>query len=77
MGSAALGGSAVILTTLSMQRVGYRTPHVPSNDDRLRAYRAAAPVQMGNALPWKWTEAQRYAKREAMDARTHTTDTGF
>ena len=57
----------MILTSLSLQRVGHHTPHVPTNEERIRAYRAAAPVQMGNALPWRWTEGQRYAAEQMRD----------
>jgi len=29
-------------------------PHVPTNQDRLRAYRYAMPVEIGNNHPWKF-----------------------
>lgn len=39
------------LTHLSLYRVGFRaTPHVPSNDDRIRAYRMYMPTQYANAM---------------------------
>lgn len=37
------------LAFLSLARVGHRkTPHVPSNTERLQAYRRFAPVQFAN-----------------------------
>lgn len=44
------------LTYLSMQNVtGVRTPHVPTNTERVRAFRAAAASDaFGNAYPWPW-----------------------
>lgn len=39
------------LTHLSIQNVtGVRTPHVPTNTERMQAYRACMPVQFGNAV---------------------------
>lgn len=39
------------LAHLSIQRVdGRRNPYVPSNAERVRAYRAYQPVQMANAM---------------------------
>jgi len=41
----------VSLAHLSIQRVdGHRKPYVPSNAERVRAYRAYQPVQFGNSL---------------------------
>lgn len=52
------------LTHLSLYRVGFRaTPHVPSNEERIKAFRAYQPVQQANAL-----FAQRYAAEAAPDA---------
>lgn len=49
------------LAYLSIQRVtGKRQPYVPSNAERVRAYRAYQPVQEANAM-----FAQRYAKDAA------------
>lgn len=48
-----------VLAFLSIQRTS-RTrcgvAQVPSNDDRLRAYRALGPIHIGNNLPWKWRQ---------------------
>jgi hypothetical protein len=39
------------LAFLSIQRVGFRkVPHVPSNTERLQAYRRFLPVQFANDL---------------------------
>lgn len=52
------------LAHLSIQRVdGHRKPYVPSNAERVRAYRAYQTVQEGNAM-----FAQRYAAEAAPDA---------
>lgn len=41
------------LTRLSLQRVGPRqSPAAPNNDDRVRSFRAAAPVKHANNFPW-------------------------
>ena len=46
-----------VLTYLSLQRVRqHERPRVPSNEERVKAYRAYQPVQQANAL-----FAQRYA----------------
>ena len=37
---------------------GRDMPHVPDNRDRLRTYRAIAPVQLGNAYPWRFHGSQ-------------------
>lgn len=29
-------------------------PPTPTNEDRVRAYRALAPVALGNGRQWKW-----------------------
>lgn len=45
------------LAHLSIQRVtAHRRPRVPSNEERIKAFRAYQPVQQANAL-----FAQRYA----------------
>lgn len=52
------------LAHLSIQRVtGKRQPYVPSNAERVRAYRAYQPVQEANAM-----FAQRYAAEAAPGA---------
>lgn len=46
------------------QRLHTPIPHRPSNEERVRAYRALAPVQLGNP-----TFAERFRAREyALDA---------
>lgn len=41
----------MLLTHLSLQRVGYRkTPRVLTNAERVRAYRAMAPVEFANSV---------------------------
>lgn len=42
-------------------------PQTPTNADRVRAYRAVAPVELANERRWKWHAAQ-YA-REAVPGR--------
>jgi len=42
------------LTFLSLTSTRRGVPRVPTNEERLRAYRALGPIQLGNALPWKW-----------------------
>jgi len=37
---------------------GRDMPHVPDNRDRLRTFRAIAPVQLGNAYPWRFHGSQ-------------------
>lgn len=50
------------LTSLSLQRVGFRdVPHVPTNRERIQAYRALAPVELGNAYFAGRFAAARYA----------------
>lgn len=39
-------------------------PSTPTNAERVQAYRALAPVQLGNATAWKWHAAQ-YAREAA------------
>lgn len=57
------------LTYLSLQRVGHReTPHVPSNDERVRAFRHYQPVQFANAV-FGLSKAERYAQEQCADAR--------
>jgi hypothetical protein len=41
------------LLPLSLQYVKpHATPRVPSNEDRLRAFREAVPAPLGNGFPW-------------------------
>ena len=50
-----------LLAHLSLQRVGHRQqPRVPSNDERIKAFRAYQSVQYANT-----TFAQRYAAEAA------------
>ena len=62
------------LTYLSLQRVGHReTPHVPSNDERVRAFRHYQPVQFANAV-FGLSKAERYAQEQCADARAFDPD---
>ena len=36
-------------------------PRTPTNEDRIRAYRALAPVTLANERQWKW-HARQYAQ---------------
>lgn len=57
------------LTYLSLQRVGHRhVPHVPSNDERVQAFRRYQPVQFANAV-FGLSPAERYAQEQCADAR--------
>lgn len=40
-------------------------PPTPTNEDRIRAYRALAPVALGNGRQWKWHAAAQYAREAA------------
>lgn len=52
------------LAHLSIQHVtAHRRPRVPSNEERIKAFRTYQPVQQANAL-----FAQRYAAEAAPDA---------
>lgn len=42
------------LAFLSLQRVRHGVPHVPTNEERLRVYRALGPIHVGNAVQWPW-----------------------
>lgn len=63
------GGAAVSLAHLSIQHVtAHRRPRVPSNEERIKAFRAYQPVHMGNAM-----FAQRYAA-EAVPGASYEQD---
>ncbi len=65
------------LTPLSLSRaprIG-PMPHVPTNEERLRAWQMARPLQTGN-VSWAWCERERYARQAALDALPDLTDTG-
>lgn len=69
--------TSLALTHLSLARVGNRrTPQVPTNEDRVKAYRAFAPVQFGNTL-FARSPAERYALAESIDNSTPTTDVHY
>lgn len=62
-----------LLLPLSLQRVtGHRHPRVPSNDDRVRAYRAYQPVQFANAMLNDHLRAIEYAKDACADGAPTT-----
>ncbi len=64
------------LAHLSLQRVGHRnTPRVPTNEERLRAYRPYLPIDFGNARFLSFGE--RYALAESIDNSTPTTDVHY
>jgi hypothetical protein len=58
------------LARLSLARVdGNRhVPHVPSNDERVQAFRRYQPVQFANAV-FGLSKAERYAQEQCADAR--------
>lgn len=41
---------------------GHTPPPTPTNADRLREFRKAAPTQLGNGHPWPWQQAAQYAR---------------
>jgi hypothetical protein len=47
------------LSTLSLVHVpqGHRVPSPPSNEDRLRAFRAMQQPEIGNSHPWAFSYA--------------------
>lgn len=54
------------LAHLSFQRVGFRSvPSVPTNHERIQAYRALAPVELGNAFFAERFRAHQYAAEAA------------
>lgn len=61
-------------------RLGRRMPHVPTHEDRLRAWRAAHAPAAGNAVTdWRAlaekVRGDLYAITETMDGRTPSDDT--
>ena len=63
------------LAHLSIQRVGHRQqPRVPSNDERIKAYRPYQPVQYGNALLADMLRAIEYARAETLDGAYPNTE---
>ncbi|NLA68289.1 MAG: hypothetical protein GX856_08630 [Gammaproteobacteria bacterium] len=50
---------------LCRQFTKHDIPPTPTNRERVQAYRALAPVQLGNNRQWKWHAAAQYA-REAV-----------
>lgn len=60
------------LIHLSLRRCGnYRhtVPPPPSNEDRVRAYRAVAPVELANNHPWNFVRRDAYQRDAMNDAR--------
>lgn len=65
------------LAFLSLQRVPLGRmgmPSVPTNEERIRAYRAFAPVQFANNHPWAHTEARRYELDAIADSAPDMTE---
>lgn len=65
------------LAFLSLQRTsprGVGVPQVPTNEERIRAYRAFAPVQFANNHPWAHTEARRYELDAIADSAPDMTE---
>lgn len=50
------------LAGLSLQRTTGRTPAAPSNEDRLRAFRACVRPEIGNTRVWEWIKTKGNAK---------------
>ncbi len=75
------GVAMTALTFLSLRRslpfVRRQQPHVPSNEDRVRAYRAATPPLPGNAYPWPHRLREAYARDAAADAEPIEIQRGY
>lgn len=50
------------LAGLSLQRTTGRVPAAPSNEDRLRAFRACVRPEIGNARAWDWIKTKENEK---------------
>lgn len=50
------------LAGLSLQRTTGRTPAAPTNEDRLRAFRACVRPEIGNTRTWDWIKTKENAK---------------
>lgn len=48
-------------------------PPTPTNEERIRAYRALAPVELGNALLTERLRARDYERQEMLDGRERYT----
>ncbi|WP_162455380.1 hypothetical protein [Pseudoxanthomonas kalamensis] len=44
-------------------------PQVPTNRERIQAYRALSPVELGNGFDWGWRKRHEYELSEMMDGR--------
>lgn len=63
---------AADLLHLSMRRVGDQRHHVPpppTNEDRVRAFRALSPVEFANNHPWDFARRDAYQRDAMSDAR--------
>lgn len=58
----------MILTALSLTRTGRHVPAPLSNEDRVRLYRAVAPVTLHNAIERPWH--RQYAAEQMADPIT-------
>ncbi len=58
------------LMHLSIRCVGHHrnpVPSPPTNEQRMRAFRAMTPVTFGNAHPWAFGMRERYAREQGDD----------
>lgn len=60
------------LAGLSLQHPKGRTPAAPSNEDRLRAFRACVRPEIGNTRLWQWVLATEYAQEAIADSEPST-----
>ena len=44
-------------------------PPTPTNRERIQAYRALAPVELGNGRQWEWIRGREYERQEAAYGR--------
>lgn len=65
------------LVVARRQQLHHAIPHRPSNVERVKAYRALAPVERGNARFVERFRAREYERAEIADARDRATDPDF
>ncbi len=52
------------------QQSHHKTPHTPTNEERLQAYRAVAPTEIGNGyFVGGRSPVSEYARNETLDGR--------
>lgn len=73
--------SLLRLSLIRAPRVGRHMPPPPTNEERVRAFRAYLPVQLANApltasirAAQEARMAREYAERETLDGRIPTTE---